>query len=138
MKVDFIICTNSDLWYSECVKYIENLIVPDNVEIGVLGITDASGMAEGYELGRSSSEADYKVYLHQDTFIINRHFIEDIDAVFRSDDRIGVIGMLGNDDVADQKFSWESWRWGKVISCTGIKQLLLNRAEVTEKYRAVD
>ena len=50
MKVDFIICTNSDLWYCECVKYIDNLIVPDDVEIGVIGITDASGMAEGYEL----------------------------------------------------------------------------------------
>ena len=138
MKVDFIICNNSDLWYSECVKYIENLIVPDNVEIGVIGIADASGMAEGYELGRSSSEADYKVYLHQDTFIINRNFIEDIDAIFRSDDRIGVIGMLGNDDVVDQKFSWESWRWGKVISCTGIDQLLLNCTEIMGKYRVVD
>ena len=138
MKIDFIICTNSDLWYSECVKYIENLIAPEDVEIGVIGITEALSMAEGCELGRNSSEADYKVYLHQDTFIINRHFIQDIDAIFRADDRIGVIGMLGNDDVADQKFSWGSWQWGKVISCTGVKQLSLSRMEIAEQYRAVD
>ena len=138
MKVDFIICTNSDLWYSECVKYIENLIVPADVEIGVIGITDASGMAEGYELGRSSSKADYKVYLHQDIFIINRHFIEDIDTIFRSDDRIGVIGMVGNDDVKEQCFSHGSWRWGKVIACMGTSQRSLNPGEIAEEYREVD
>ncbi len=138
MKVDFIICTNSDLWYAECVKYIENLIVPDNVEIRVIGVTEASGMAAGYELGRNSSEADYKVYLHQDVFIINRHFIEDIDAVFRLDDRIGVIGMVGNNDVEEQLFSHGSWRWGKVIACTGTTQLLLNPGEIAEEYREVD
>ena len=138
MKVDFIICTNSVLWYSECVRYIENLIIPDNVEIGVIGITDASGMAEGYELGRNSSEADYKVYLHQDTFIINQHFIEDIDAIFRLNHRIGVIGMVGNDDVKEQRFSHGSWRWGKVIACMGTTQRLLNPGEIVEKYREVD
>lgn len=138
MKVDFIICYNSDLWFQECVKYIENLIVPDGVEISVLGITDVSGMAEGYEQGRISSDADYKVYLHQDVFIINRRFIEDIDAVFRADNRIGVIGMLGNDDVRNQRFSWGKWECGRVIAGNGVKQLLMDCGEIAGQYRAVD
>lgn len=138
MKVDFIICYNSELWFQECVKYIENLIVPDGAEISVLGIPDASGMAEGYEQGRTSSEADYKVYLHQDVFIINRHFIEDIDAVFHTDNRIGIIGMLGSDDVRNQKFSWDKWECGKVIAGNGTRQLLMDCGGIEGKYRAVD
>lgn len=138
MKVDFIICKNSDLWFQECVKYIENLIVPDGFEISVLGITDVSGMAEGYEQGRISSDADYKVYLHQDVFIINRQFIEDINAVFRSNDRIGVIGMLGSDDVRNQGFAWNKWECGKAIVGNGMRQLLLDCGGITGKYRAVD
>lgn len=138
MKVEFIICSNSDLWCHECVKYIENLIVPDGFETSVLSIIEAAGMAEGYEEGRNSSTADYKVYLHQDVFIINQHFIEDIDAVFRADNRIGVIGMLGSDDVVNQKLIWNDWEWGKTIAGDGIKQRLMERGEITGRYRAVD
>lgn len=76
-------------------------------------------MAEGYEQGRKASTADYKVYLHQDVFIVNRHFIEDIDAVFRTDDRMGIIGMLGNDEVRDQRLSWDKWKYGKEIAGNG-------------------
>lgn len=138
MKVDFIICTNSELWYNECIKYIENLIIPADVEVSVLGITEAMGMAEGYEQGRNRSKADYKIYLHQDVFIVNRHFIEDIDRVFRADDRIGIIGVLGNDDIADQSFSWGKWKWGKVIAGNGTRQLLMDCGEITGEYREVD
>lgn len=138
MKVDFIICTNSDLWFSECERYIENLIVPENFEISILGITEASGMAEGYEEGRNSSEADYKVYLHQDVFIINRHFIEDIDAIFRADDRIGIIGVLGNDDVHDQSFNYGTWKWGETICCNGTRQLRMGNEKIAGQYNAAD
>ncbi len=138
MRVDFIICNNSDLWLSECEKYIENLIVPDDVEVSVLGITEVSGMAEGYEQGRNASTADYKVYLHQDVFIVNRHFIEDIDAVFRIDDRIGIIGMLGNDEVRDQRLSWDKWKYGKVIAGNGREQMLVEYGEIRGQYHAVD
>lgn len=95
-------------------------------------------MAEGYEQGRNASTADYKVYLHQDVFIVNRHFIEDIDAVFRTDDRIGIIGMLGNDEVRDQRLSWDKWKYGKVIAGNGREQMLVDYGEIRGQYREVD
>ncbi|MDE7223235.1 MAG: glycosyltransferase family protein, partial [Acetatifactor sp.] len=137
MKVCFIICTNSDLWFSECRKYIENLIIPENVEIEIIGIENASSMAGGYAVGCSRTNADYKVYLHQDTFIINRHFIEDIDRIFRSNDEIGVIGMIGSNDVAKQNISWGDWECGKVIVCNGYQELKIDYGEIEDPYRVV-
>ena len=52
--------------------------------------------------------------------------------------QMGVIGMVGNNDVEEQLFSHGSWRWGKVIACTGTTQLLLNPGEIAEEYREVD
>lgn len=138
MRVDFIICSNSDLWFDECVKYIEDLIIPAGVEISVLGITEVFSMAEGYEQGRNASPADYKVYLRPDVFIVNRHFIEDIDAVFNADERIGIIGMLGNDEVGEQSVAWDKWKYGKVIDGNGVEQILADYGEITGQYRAVD
>lgn len=139
MKICFIIiCTNSDLWFSECKKYIENLIVPENMEIGVIGIRGASGMAAGYADGSRQSGADYKIYLHQDTFIINRHFLEDVDRIFRLDDRIGVIGMLGGNDVQNQTVCIGKWQYGKLVKCNGYREILLEYREVDEEYQTVD
>lgn len=138
MKIDFIICTNNELWYAECKKYIDNLIVPANAEIEVIAIRNASGMTQGYAAGSTRSNADYKVYLHQDTFIINRHFIEDIKAVFDSDDRIGVIGMIGSNAIERHIFSWEGWECGKTIGCNGVQETLFDFGTITGKYETVD
>lgn len=40
-KMDFIVCYNDALYMRECQRYIENLHVPENMSIEVLGISDA-------------------------------------------------------------------------------------------------
>lgn len=47
-KVAFIICTNSELWFGECKKYIERLHVPTGLQIEIIPIFNATGMANGY------------------------------------------------------------------------------------------
>ena len=77
-KIAFIICVN-DLWYyEECVRYIQELCVPDTYTVDIMCIQEADSMAEGYNGGCEASDAKYKVYLHQDTFITNRNYIYDI------------------------------------------------------------
>lgn len=53
----------------------------------------------GYNAGMQASDAKYKVYLHQDTLILNRNFISDLLQVFNSDKAIGMLGVLGMEKV---------------------------------------
>lgn len=40
-QVAFIICTNNMQYYSECVRYIQDLYVPPGYDIDIICIQDA-------------------------------------------------------------------------------------------------
>lgn len=94
-KIAFIICANNALYYDECVRYINDLNIPEGLCTDIICIQEADSMTQGYNAGMQASDAKYKVYLHQDTFILNRNFIKDMLQVFSSDRSIGLLGVLG-------------------------------------------
>lgn len=110
--VCFIICSNNPLYTEECIYYIENLKVPEDYQIEVLTIHDAKSMTSGYNEGMYASDAKYKVYLHQDTFIVNHNFIQDILDIFTKDASIGMIGMVGAPRLPYNGVMWEEKRCG--------------------------
>ena len=77
-KICFIVCYNDEIYLSECILYLNQLIVPYGMETDLISIEGAESMTSGYQAGMHASDAKYKVYLHQDTFILNRNFIYDI------------------------------------------------------------
>lgn len=95
-KICFLICVNDNLFFEECVRYIQWLEVPDGVDVEILEIREAGSMASGYNEGMNSSDAKYKIYMHQDVFIVNRYFIYDIISIFKANMDIGVIGLVGS------------------------------------------
>lgn len=111
-EVCFIICSNDQLYTEECIYYIAHLHVPDGYQINVLTIEDAKSMAAGYNEGMHASDAKYKVYLHQDVFIVNKNFIQDFLDVFRQDETIGMIGMIGAPRLPASGIMWEGSRQG--------------------------
>ena len=115
-QLAFIVCYNDELCFNECKRYINSLIVPENIEIEIVGINDAKSLPEGYNRAMHSSGAKYKVYLHQDVFIINDHFIEDIINIFSSDDSIGMIGVLGRSERDFSACYWISWDIGRTYA----------------------
>lgn len=137
-KIAFIICTNSMQWYSECKKYIDNLEVPDSITMEVIPIWDAHGMAQGYNKGMEMTNAKYKVYMHHDVFIIERHFIKKIIQLFKSNQDIGIIGIIGANDIARKRVSWDQWECGKVIGCMGYKEANLDFGCFDDSYKEVD
>lgn len=94
-KIAFIICANNALYYDECVRYINDLNIPEGLCTDIICVQEADSMTQGYNAGMQASDAKYKVYLHQDTFILNRNFIKDMLQVFSSDISIGLLGVLG-------------------------------------------
>jgi 2-polyprenyl-3-methyl-5-hydroxy-6-metoxy-1,4-benzoquinol methylase/GT2 family glycosyltransferase len=112
----FIICSNDELYTKECVFYIEHLRIPVDWQIDVKIIKDAKSMTAGYNQGMQASNAKYKVYLHQDVFIVNRDFIKDCLEIFRQDEQIGMIGMVGSPRLPVSGIMWKEERCGELYA----------------------
>lgn len=116
-RICFIMCTNNDLYTEESIFYINQLIVPEGYTVEILTIKDAKSMTSGYNAAMNQSNAKYKVYLHQDVFIINPNFIQDFLNVFSKDKQIGMIGMIGSPNLPENGIMWEGKRCGSVYDC---------------------
>lgn len=108
----FIICTNHAVYAQECIHYIDHLRVPDGIRVEVLTVEDAKSLTSAYNEAMQCSSAKYKVYLHHDTFIINRDFISDCLRIFRADPRIGMIGNVGVEKMPSTGVMWDADRYG--------------------------
>lgn len=142
-KIAFIICTNNALYYEECVRYINELKVPEGFCTDVISIQEAESMAQGYNAGLQASDAKYKVYLHQDTFILNRNFILEMLQVFDSDSSIGMLGVLGAVSLPSDAVCHLSWRVGSIIGYDGNTTMdtdfLMQRVDHTcQEVEAID
>lgn len=113
-KFCFIACTNSPLFMHECKLYIEALYVPDGYEIELLTIEDAKSMASGYNEAMKSTDAKFKIYLHQDVFIINKYFLFHLIYIFNQDDKIGLIGIVGQREMPSSGVMWDAKEIGSI------------------------
>ena len=113
-KFAFILCTNDDMYLNECLLYLNQLHIPPQYETEILTIQDAKYMTAGYNEGMAATDAKYKIYMHQDVFIINRYFLYDILSIFETDSSIGMIGMIGYPVVSRCGFMWREEAVGAV------------------------
>ena len=121
-KIFFIICTNNELFLEECIFYISQLEIPEGYFIDVISITEATGIAAGYNEGMYSSDAKFKVYIHQDVFIIYKGFLQAIIDIFASDTSIGMIGMVGAPRMSPTGVMWYGDREGALYGSSTIGQ----------------
>lgn len=120
-KFCFIICTNDSNWFQECVFYIQNLYVPDGYTIDLLAIEDAKSMTAGYNEGMYASDAKYKIYLHHDVFIVNKYFLFDLLTIFKCDEKISMVGIVGTQKMASDGIMWHNPRVGSLYSHSSVE-----------------
>ena len=106
-EIAFIICYNDKILLEECKMYLNRLYVPEGFSIDIITVAEAPSMCAGYNAAMKSSDAEIKVYIHQDTFIVNRYFLYNINYIFKSDEQIGIIGIVGSDNLPDSAVWWE-------------------------------
>ncbi|MEN1935698.1 glycosyltransferase family protein [Paenibacillus sp. 102] len=94
-KVCFISCVNNYDEYNTALQYIRSLKIPDGYEIDTIAIENAVSLTSGYNEAMKKSDAKYKVYIHQDTYILHEDFLYDIIALFKKNPKLGVAGVLG-------------------------------------------
>lgn len=139
-KIVFIICGNNETYLQECLNYLSFLEVPEGMETDVIQVAGAKSMAEGYQRAMQESDAKYKVYLHQDVFILNRHFIYDMQRIFARHPEYGLLGVAGSSKKIESAVYWDKWDIGGADVCNSMRAMRLrleNPADV-KKAAAVD
>ena len=115
-KFCFIICVNNQTYLNECIHYINHLSIPTGYEIDLLTIFDAPSITRGYQEAMEQTDAKYKIYIHQDVFILNKNLLHDLLKIFHSDSQIGLIGMVGYDTVSPNGIMWHQPRFGNMYN----------------------
>ncbi|MBO6235941.1 MAG: glycosyltransferase family protein, partial [Schwartzia sp.] len=114
-KIAFITCVNDEKQYEECLLYLRHLRLPKEMAAEYLPVCGAASMAAGYNAAMTSSDAMYKVYLHQDTLVVNKDFVRDMIRIFE-DESIGMIGMVGCRSLPASGIWWDGMRcYGRVL-----------------------
>ena len=114
-------CVNDELYEEECIRYIKRLHVPEEYEVQQLSVLGAKSMADGYNEAMQQTDAKYKVFLHQDVFIVYKNFIRDLLWIFDQDKEIGMIGMVGSPVMPAEGVMWADDRIGSLFT-SNIKQ----------------
>lgn len=139
MEICFIICTNNPVYAQECIYYVNHLNVPDGIQVDVLTVEDAASLTSAYNEAMQCSKAKYKVYLHHDTFIINRDFIRECLQLFRKNPQIGMIGNVGVEKMPSTGIMWDADRCGMLYEQHIYEtKLLANAIDPDLEYLEVD
>lgn len=107
-KICFITCVNDEQCYKKSVEYIQRLKIPRGFKIELLSMRGSTSMAAAYNAAMKQSDAKYKVYMHQDVFIIHRNFIEDLLKIFSLNPQIGLAGLVGAQYLPSSGTWWDS------------------------------
>ncbi len=117
-KICFITCVNNTDDYEECLLYLKRLEIPEGMEADVLSVEQADSMTAGYNSAMHASDAKYKIYLHQDVFILKRDILHDFMRIFCNHPDIGLIGLAGCKHLPESGIWWYG------------KELYMNLAQV--------
>lgn len=114
-KIAFITCVNNEDDYNEALLYMKSLPLPNGMTAEYIAVRGAKSMCAGYNQGMRQTDAKYKVYLHQDTLIVNKSLVVDIKKIF-TDKNIGLIGVIGSRSLPRTGVWWEGLRtYGRVL-----------------------
>ena len=114
-KICIITAVNDEAQYNEMLAYLRELEVPAGMELESLVVWEAGSMTEAYQQGMESSDAKYKVYLHQDCWLVDTNCLETMVQEFRSHPEYGIAGVVGSHDIPSSGIWWEGHVIGQVV-----------------------
>ncbi|RIV20829.1 glycosyltransferase [Alicyclobacillaceae bacterium I2511] len=108
--------TNNESQFNTSVEHLNQIIIPKGYTVNMVKIKQAKSMTEAYNTAMKLSKAKYKIYLHQDVFILNRRFLFNLLQAFDSNPSLGLVGLCGAVKLPPSGIWWEAERKvGKVI-----------------------
>ena len=114
---------NDEQEFAESLSYIEALNVPEGYQTDVIAVREAPSMAAGYHAAMKESDAKYKIYLHQDVFLIYKDLLNELVAIFQNDETIGMAGVLGCRVMPPNAHAVSRWDTGRTL-CNGFSNYI--------------
>ena len=115
-KICFITCVNDKKKYKTALNHINSLKNVHGINVENICITDAKYMTEAYNRAMETTDAKYKVYIHQDVSILNKNFITDVINIFKSNKNIGMLGIAGSKTLPNTGvYSQSRFKYGNLI-----------------------
>ena len=106
-KIAFISAVNDEEIYEEALYYLKRLQVPEHVQIEVIPVHGAKSMTEAYNQGMKQTDANIKIYMHQDAMLVNPYILYEICSIFE-DKQVGMIGVAGAEHIPDNGIWWNA------------------------------
>lgn len=125
-KIEIITASNRKQYLDECVRYINSLRIPDGYEVSFTNITGAASMTAAYNEAMHSSDAKYKIYIHQDTFLIYPDMLWELLKIFKENPEIGMVGVLGGSSLDRDGIAWNAWNRGRTRAWNTAAELEIN------------
>ncbi|MFP3154899.1 glycosyltransferase [Lachnospiraceae bacterium ZAX-1] len=85
---------NSEL-AAAALEAVNNLVIPSGYTLDVITVEQSGSTTEAYQAAMQESDAKYKIYLHENTMIVNKNLLTDLLAVFSTDASVGMVGLVG-------------------------------------------
>ena len=112
-KIEIIVASNDRMYWAECLRYIRNLNIPEGYKLSHTCMTDAVSMTSAYNEAMERSDAKYKIYIHQDTFLIYADLLYDLLGFFAENPQVGMVGVLGRSEARQDGNLWNAWDCGR-------------------------
>ncbi len=93
--IAFLTLVNDETQHAACLRYIDALQVPSGFTVEKIAVFGATSMAEGYQRAMEASTARYKIYVHQDVYMVHRGLLLELVYLFGTYPRLGMIGVVG-------------------------------------------
>ncbi len=93
--IAFVSCVDDQAQYDTCLRYLHALEVPSGYAVEKIAVLGAASMAEGYQRAMEASRARYKIYVHQDVYLIHARLLGELVRAFQTYPRLGMLGVVG-------------------------------------------
>lgn len=136
-KICFIAAVNDMAAFDTCLEYLQRLNVPAGMEIDYRVIQDAHFMTEACQTGMESSDAKYKIYLHQDALITEPDFLHIMVREFQAHPEYGIAGVVGSKNLPLNVLWWEGRMLGSIRdSHDGVMRTYMHECDAEHSMEA--
>ncbi len=104
--IAFVTLVNNETQYATCCRYLDALEIPSGYTVERVAVYGATSMAEGYQRAMESSTARYKLYVHQDSYLVHRGLLPELLHLFSTYPRLGMVGVVGATRLPSKAIWW--------------------------------
>ncbi|MGN0161833.1 MAG: glycosyltransferase family protein [Lachnospiraceae bacterium] len=111
-KIAYILCVNDERYSKEIIEYLSYQILPEGYQMEILVVKNAKSMTMGYNFAMRHSNARYKIYIHQDTFIFDPYYTQNLIQIL-DEGGYQMLGVAGAEYLPENGVWWDCEPYAK-------------------------